>query len=59
MFLLLQIGYLNNWFAWNPVANTFTLSLFINPYTAGQNSAILNTNCDMVDPQVSAPGSVL
>jgi len=52
--LLIQVGFLNNWFAWNPQARTFTLCLCVLPAVEGQTAGILSLSCDFVVSDVSS-----
>jgi hypothetical protein len=51
--VFVQVGYTNNYFAWNPQARTFTVCLCIQSAADSQTAGVLSLNCEMVDPQVS------
>jgi hypothetical protein len=45
MILILQISFLNNWFTWNPRADTFTVCVWIFPQSVDGDFGLFSTNC--------------
>jgi hypothetical protein len=41
----LTIAYFNNWFAWNPLSDSFTLCLWIQPKEDGESRGVFASNC--------------